>query len=82
MSCLLCAKEHLRSAEAGELGGLFQARAIQKDLHQLVENVKRDNAHVFADARDEVAGTKRAEQRTDAEPRNRIPGKGERQTPF
>ena len=49
--CLLCAKEHLRSAESEELGGSFQARALKDDLAQLIENIDMEDEEVFADAR-------------------------------
>ena len=69
--CLLCAKEHMRSAETGELGGLFQARSLQRDLHRLVENVQRDNQHIFMDATDEI-DTHMAVPEAEVQPRKRI----------
>ena len=48
--CLLCAREHLRLAESEELGAALQARAVKKDLMQLIEGMEVDDPEVFADA--------------------------------
>lgn len=47
--CILCAAEHLRPAESEELGYLFQARTLHKDLHALLDNLEVDPDGVFAD---------------------------------
>ena len=41
--CLLCAKEHLRPAESEELGTLFQAQSMQRDLKRLMERIEDDD---------------------------------------
>ena len=51
--CLLCAKEHLRPAESGELGTLFQVQAMQRDLRQLLERIddeEVDDEEIFHEA--------------------------------
>lgn len=48
--CLLCAREHLRLAESEELGAALQARAVKRDLMQLIEGMEVDDPEVFADA--------------------------------
>ena len=51
--CLLCAQEHLRTAESEELGKAFQTRVLKEDLMKLVNNLE-ENANdddLFLDAR-------------------------------